>query len=82
MDISKLPKSRFGISELTEEDLDGFDLKDIKCRSCSGYGNCGFKSYRLYNGKAVSICNQQRYKLQCERDGKPFNPSDMFKHEN
>lgn len=80
VDISHLPKGRTAIRELTEEDFDGFDLKDIKCRSCSGYGNCGFKSYGLYQGKAVSICNQRKYQLQCERDGKPFDPSDLFKH--
>ncbi len=60
--------------ELTDEIMDGFELKDIKCRSCSGYGNCGFKQYFLKpDGKgAVSICMMTRRKLQCERDGIEF----------
>lgn len=58
------------VKELTEEDLEGFTLEQLKCRSCSGYGNCGFKSYNLLKGKAVSICNQRKEKLKAERDGK------------
>ena len=79
VDLKHVPKGRTAIREMTEEDFDGFDLADIKCRSCSGYGNCGFKTYGIYQGKAVSICNQRKYQLQCERDGKPFDPSDLFK---
>ena len=59
---------------LTDEIIDGFDLDDIKCRSCSGYGNCGYKQYFLNpNGKgAISICMMTRKKMQCERDGVEF----------
>ena len=67
VDLKHEPKGRTAIREMTEEDFDGFDLADIKCRSCSGYGNCGFKTYGIYQGKAVSICNQRKYQLQCER---------------
>ena len=42
------------------------------CRACSGYGNCGYKQMNIYNGKAVSICQMRKKKLQCERDGVPF----------
>ena len=44
----------------------------LKCRACSGYGNCGYKQMNIYNGKAVSICQMRKKKLQCERDGVPF----------
>ena len=78
VNLNKLPKSNGRIRELTEEDLDGFDLADIKCRSCSGYGNCGFKTYNLYQGKAVSICMHTKRRLQCERDGVPFDIDDLM----
>lgn len=60
---------------LDDEVIDGLELDDIKCRSCSGYGNCGFKQYFLNpDGKgAISICMMTRRKLQCERDGIEFN---------
>lgn len=59
---------------LTDEIIDGLDLEDIKCRSCSGYGNCGYKSHFLSDQGAVSICMRMRKQLQCERDGVPFDP--------
>ena len=65
IDHSKLPKGRF--TELTDEALCGFAVKELSCRGCSGYGNCGFKSYRLYKGAPVSICVQRLEKLQSER---------------
>ena len=54
---------------LTDEALAGFDIQDIKCRSCSGYGNCGYKSMFLDNGKPVSICMDMRKKRIIKRDG-------------
>lgn len=65
IDHSKLPKGRF--TELTDEDLCGFAVKELSCRGCSGYGNCGFKAYRLYNGKAVAICTERRKEVEAER---------------
>ena len=54
---------------LTDEVLAGFTIDDIKCRSCSGYGNCGFKSMFLDNGKPVSICMDMRRSRIIKRDG-------------
>lgn len=54
---------------LTDEVLAGFTIDDIKCRSCSGYGNCGYKSMFLDEGKPVSICMDMRKKSIIERDG-------------
>jgi hypothetical protein len=72
-----VPKGR-GMRELTDEILDGFSVEDMKCRSCSGYGNCGYKSYFVNPaGGVLSICMQQRRQLQCKRDGIPFDPSDI-----
>ena len=75
----KRPGRTPAMRELDDEIIDGFDLKDIKCRSCSGYGNCGFKQYFLNpDGKgAISICMMTRKKLQCERDGKEFSLDDL-----
>lgn len=79
----KRPKSSRGMRELTDEIIDGLDLDEIKCRSCSGYGNCGFKQYFLDPSGvgATSICMMTRKKLQCERDGIEFTP-DMMKNPN
>lgn len=62
---------------LTDEVLDGFNVNDIKCRSCSGYGNCGYKQYFLDPSGAgvISICMMTRKKLQCEREGVTFDLS-------
>ena len=66
----KFPKGNERL--MTDEDLDGFTLDQLKCRACSGDGNCGYKQMNIYNGKAVSICQMRKKKLQCERDGVPF----------
>ncbi len=54
--------------ELKPEDLEGFDLKDLKCHACSGYGSCGYRSYKLLAGKPVLICQLRKQKLIEERD--------------
>ena len=68
------PKAARGMRQLDDSVIDGLDLNDIKCRSCSGYGNCGFKQYFMDpSGKGVvSICMMSRKKQQCERDGVEF----------
>lgn len=66
------PKNFGRITEMTAEDLGGFDLEAVKCRSCSGYGNCGYKRMGLIDRKPVSICQMRIKKLQCERDGVEF----------
>lgn len=78
--MAELPKAlleRKGVRVLDDEVLDGFELNDIKCRSCSGYGNCGYKSYFLSDGGVVSVCWQRRRQMQCKRDGVPYDPSDL-----
>lgn len=67
--IPKMPKAARGLRMLTDEVLDGFELEDMKCRSCSGYGNCGYKSMFLKEeGGVVSICMNRRESLQKKRD--------------
>lgn len=63
--------------ELDDSVLDGFELNQIKCRSCSGYGNCGYKQYFLNpdGPGVVSVCMMTRKERQCERDGIEFDPS-------
>lgn len=75
----KRPGRTPAMRELDEEIMDGFELNDIKCRSCSGYGNCGYKQYFLNpDGKgAISICMMTRKKMQCERDGEEFSLDDI-----
>ena len=58
MDIAKLTNGK--VHEMTDEELHGIELNAIRCRSCSGYGNCGYKTYRIYQGKVVSICNRRK----------------------
>ena len=64
MDVELLKKR--GVSMLTDEDLLGNDIKLVKCRACSGYGNCGYKTFRLYNNGPVSVCNLRLKKAQGE----------------
>lgn len=68
------PKAARGMRTLDENVTDGLELNDIKCRSCSGYGNCGYKQYFLHPEEkgVVSVCMMTRKKLQCERDGVDF----------
>lgn len=55
---------------LTDKVLDGFELSKMQCLSCSGYGNCGYKSYFLNPaGGVASVCMRRRKQLQCKRDG-------------
>lgn len=64
---------------LTDEILDGFEFKDIACRSCSGYGNCGYKSYFLRpEGGVASVCMRRRKQRQCMRDGVEYS-DDLLK---
>lgn len=53
-----------GFKPLTEEDLRGQDIAVVKCRACSGYGNCGYKTFRLFEGTPYSICNLRLKKIQ------------------
>ena len=53
-----------GFKELTDKDLCGEDVSVVKCRACSGYGNCGYKTFRLYKGSPYSVCNLRLQKLQ------------------
>ena len=57
-DLEELLEDR-GVKALTDDDLDGHSIDDVKCRACSGYGNCGYKTFRLYNGKPYSVCNME-----------------------
>ena len=35
------------LRKLTDKVLDGLTIEDMRCVSCSGYGNCGYKSMFL-----------------------------------
>ncbi len=77
-DAPKRPVAK-SLRILTDEVLDGFSLDQIKCRSCSGYGNCGFKSnYLKPEGGIASVCMRLRKELQCERDGVEFDINDLL----
>lgn len=65
MTAPAMPKAARGLRTLTDEVLDGFTIEDLKCRSCSGYGNCGYKSMFLNPaGGVVSICMNRREQMQ------------------
>lgn len=53
-----------GVSVLTDDDLRGNDIKVVKCRACSGYGACGYKTFFLYDGSPYSVCNLRLQKVQ------------------
>ena len=56
--------ARRGVSVLTDEELRGNDIKAVKCRACSGYGACGYKTFYLYDGTPYSICNLRLQKIK------------------
>lgn len=64
MSIRKAPKDL----ELKPEDLGGFELKELKCHACSGYGSCGYRMYRLLDGKPVLLCQVRKQQLIEVRD--------------
>lgn len=53
-----------GVSILTDDDLRGNDILVVKCRACSGYGACGYKTFYLYGGSPYSVCNLRLKKVQ------------------
>ena len=53
-----------GVSVITDEDLRGNDIQLVKCRACSGYGACGYKTFFLYGDKPYSVCNLRLGKIQ------------------
>ena len=55
-----------GFTPLTDEDLCGEPIDVVKCRACSGYGNCGYKTFRLYENKPYSVCNLRLKKVRGE----------------
>lgn len=62
-----------GVSTLTDEDLNGNDITVVKCRSCSGYGACGYKAFFMYKGQPYSVCNMR---LERAQRGEP-SPEEM-----
>ena len=53
-----------GVSVITDEDLRGNDIQVVKCRACSGYGACGYKTFFLYDNTPYSVCNLRLQKIQ------------------
>lgn len=53
-----------GVSVLTDEELRGNDISVVKCRACSGYGACGYKTFYMYNNVPYSVCNLRLTKVQ------------------
>lgn len=53
-----------GVSTLSDEDLRGNDIKVVKCRACSGYGACGYKTFFMYDNQPYSVCNLRLQKVQ------------------
>ena len=62
MDVEALKKR--GVSVITDEDLRGNDIMLVKCRACSGYGACGYKSFFLYGNTPYSVCRLRLEKIQ------------------
>lgn len=77
----KSPPAAKKFRTLTDKVLDGLDLNQMKCVSCSGYGNCGYKSMFLKEeGGVASVCMRRRKMAQCKRDGMEY--SDELLKEN
>lgn len=53
-----------GVTSLSDEDLRGNDIEVVKCRSCSGYGACGYKAFYMYGTKPYSVCSLRLGKVR------------------
>ena len=62
-DLAEMLAKR-GVHTITDEDLRGNDISVVKCRACSGYGACGYKTFRLYGTTPYSVCNLRLKKVQ------------------
>lgn len=62
-DLSEKLAAR-GVSALTGDDLRGNDIAVVKCRACSGYGACGYKTFYMYDGTPYSVCNLRLEKVK------------------
>lgn len=49
--------------EFDLKELGGLSINDVKCAACSGYGNCGYRQYRIYQGKPLLICQLKKKTL-------------------
>lgn len=63
--VMKKDLSKF---EFDPTELDGFTIEQLRCSACSGYGNCGFRMYRLIEGEPVLLCQNKKNKLTAERE--------------
>ena len=54
--------------EFDPEELGGLTIDDVKCHACSGYGNCGYRQYRIKEGKPVLICQLRKQKMLEEKE--------------
>ncbi|MGN0072870.1 MAG: hypothetical protein ACI36W_03615 [Coriobacteriales bacterium] len=50
-------------AELDLKELGGLSIEDVRCAACSGYGNCGYRQYRIHNGKPLLICQLKKKTL-------------------
>lgn len=62
-DISEKLSAR-GVSQLGEEDLNGNGIDAVKCRACSGYGACGYKTFYMFEDSPYSVCNLRLEKVR------------------
>lgn len=73
----KAAMAKRGFTELTDEDLNNKPIDEVKCRACSGYGNCGYKTFRLYKDQPHSICNLRFQKIKEEAAGTDASDADV-----
>lgn len=45
------------LNELSGEQLAGRSIEGVKCRACSGYGACGYKTFYMHDGVPYAVCN-------------------------
>lgn len=55
--VKARPAAPSRLNEIGDEELAGRDIADVKCRACSGYGACGYKTFCMYDGKPYAVCN-------------------------
>ena len=64
------PSERALQHSMTEEDLQGYSVDDVRCLNCAG-AFCGSKTIRLYKGEPMVLClNKEAAREVLRKSGK------------
>lgn len=62
-DVSTAPEQYQYQSVIDDELLGEHDIYWLKCKTCTGYGCCAYKSFAMYNDKPIIVCGVRLQEL-------------------